>query len=590
MSSGVCLSIEAATLVEKLERASHSSETGLRLLDRHEEAEFYPYPEIWRRALEVSGGLHDLGVEPGDRVALVYPTSIEFIDAFFGTILAGAVPVPLYPPVRLHRLQEYEARTARMLEAVTARLVLADSRVRRILGPAVAATKPPLGCRVLGELSGRPGEFHRASPDGLAMVQFSSGTTVDPKPVALSHRAVAAQADGLNSHWPINRGIDHSGVSWLPLYHDMGLIGCVIAAVGAPGTMTLIPPELFLARPAVWLRTVSATGATISVAPNFGYGLCVEKIKDEQIEDIDLSAWRVALCGAEPVVPRVMRRFIDRFAPYGLRPEALTPVYGMSEATLAVTFSDLRKPFVSRCFDREILCRDGRAVEAADGLELVSVGRPIAGTEVRVVDGDGFELPEGSVGDVFARGPSIMDGYFDRPEATRDAIKDGWLDTGDLGFIHAGELFLTGRKKDVLILRGRCHSPTEVEAAVDEIDGVRTGCSVAVSWLPDGEDGEVLLLLVEAGRGVKVDDFVAIAEACRKTVRSATGLEVDGVEVLEPGTLPRTSSGKLRRQESLRLYLLNELDAPRPMTPWRLAGAAVKGSIEVARLNRRKRF
>ncbi len=582
--------IEDQTLVDMLERASRESQTGLRLLDRHEDAEFYPYPDVWRRALGVCGGLQDLGVEPGDRVALVYPTSIEFIDSFFGTTLAGAVPVPLYPPVRLHRLEEYETRTARMLDAVTARLVLADSRVRRILGPAVAAAGPPLGCRILEDLSGRPGEPVRRSADDLAMVQFSSGTTVDPKPVALSHRAVVAQANGLNAHWPDTDGVTHSGVSWLPLYHDMGLIGCIFTALERPGTMTLIPPEIFLARPAVWLRALSTYGATISVAPNFGYGLCVDKIKDEQIEGIDLSAWRVALCGAEPVVPRVMRRFIERFTPFGLRPEALTPVYGMSEATLGVTFSDLRAPFLSRCFDRERLSRDERAVEAVDGVELVSVGSPIAGTEVRVVDGNGVELQEGSVGDVFARGPSIMDGYFNRPQATREAIKDGWLDTGDRGFINNGELFLTGRKKDVLILRGRCHSPTEVEAAVDEIEGVRTGCSVAVSWLPDGEDGEVLLLLVEAGRGVKVDDFVALADACRSRVRSATGLEVDGVEVIAPGTLPRTSSGKLRRQESLRLYLADELEAPRPMTPWRLAGAAVRGSIEVARLNRKNRL
>jgi len=583
------LPIEDQTLVDLFERASCDPETGLRLIDRHEDAEFYPYPDVWRRALGVCGGLQDLGVEPGDRVALVYPTSIEFIDSFFGTILAGAVPVPLYPPVRLHRLEEYEGRTARMLRAVTARLVLADSRVRRILGPAVAAAEPPLGCRTLDDLSGRPGEPVGRGAGEISMVQFSSGTTVDPKPVALSHRVVVAQAAGLNAHWPLTDGITHSGLSWLPLYHDMGLIGCVIAAVGAPGTMTLIPPELFLARPAVWLRALSTYGATISVAPNFGYGLCVDKIKDEQIEGIDLSAWRVALCGAEPVVPRVMRRFIDRFEPFGLRPEALTPVYGMSEATLAVTFSDLQSPFVSRCFDRERLTRDERAVEVEDGLELVSVGRPIAGTEIRVISEDGVELPYGVVGDVFARGPSIMDGYFNRPDATREAIRDGWLDTGDRGFLNAGELYLTGRKKDVIILRGRCHSPTEVEAAVDEIEGVRTGCSVAVSWLPDGEDGEVLLLLVEAGRGVVDDDFSAIAVACRREVRSATGLEVDGVEVLAPGTLPRTSSGKLRRQESLRLYLMDELEAPRPMTPWRLAGTAVKGSFEVARLNRKNR-
>jgi acyl-CoA synthetase (AMP-forming)/AMP-acid ligase II len=583
------LPIEDQTLIDLLERASRDPGTGLRLIDRHEEAEFYPFPDVWRRALGVCGGLQNLGVEPGDRVALVYPTSIDFIGAFFGSILAGAVPVPLYPPVRLHRLEEYETRTARMLEAVTARLVLADSRVRRILGPAVASAEPPLGCRILEDLSGGRGDVVRRGAAELAMVQFSSGTTVDPKPVALSHRAVVAQTVSLNAHWPAADGVVHSGVSWLPLYHDMGLIGCIFTALERPGTLTLIPPELFLARPAVWLRALSTYGATISVAPNFGYGLAADKIKDEQIEGVDLSAWRVALCGAEPVVPRVMRRFIDRFAPFGLRPEALTPVYGMSEATLAVTFSDLRSPFVSRRFDRDRLSRDDRAVEAENGLELVSVGRPIAGTEIRVVGEDGVELPDGVVGDVFARGPSIMDGYFNRPEATREALKDGWLDTGDRGFINNGELFLTGRKKDVLILRGRCHSPTEVEAAVDEIEGVRTGCSVAVSWLPDGEDGEVLLLLVEAGRGVADDDFAAIAEACRKKVRSATGLEVDGVEVLVPGTLPRTSSGKLRRQESLRLYLADKLETPRPMTPWRLAGAAVRGSIEVARLNRRNR-
>jgi acyl-CoA synthetase (AMP-forming)/AMP-acid ligase II len=198
-------------------------------------------------------------------------------------------------------------------------------------------------------------------------------------------------------------------------------------------------------------------------------------------------------------------------------------------------------------------------------------------------------LGEGREGDVQVRGPSIMDGYFGRPEATREAIRDGWLDTGDRGFVHRGELFLTGRKKDVLILRGRCHSPTEVEAAVDEIPGVRTGCAVAVSWLPEGEDGEVLLLLLEAGAGLDPEGFADLAEACRREVRSATGLQVDGVEVLAPGTLPRTSSGKLRRQESLRLYLADELDAPRPMTPWRLAGAAVRGSIELARMHRRMR-
>lgn len=577
------------TLGGLLERASRRRDVGLRLLDRSEQARFFPWSEVWSRALDASSRLQRAGVRPGDRVALIYPTSIEFIDALFGCVLAGAVPVPLYPPVRLHRLDEYSARTAAMLDAVSAELVLVDRRIRPILGAAVTAAGPRSGCRTLAELANGPGAAVPRTADDLALIQFSSGTTVAPKPAALSHGAVVAQAVALNGHWPDSDACVHSGVSWLPLYHDMGLIGCVVTALERPGTMTLIPPELFLARPAVWLRAISTTSATISVAPNFAYGLCVEKIGDDDLEGVDLSSWRVALCGAEPVVPRVLRRFIRRFAPYGLRPEAVTPVYGLSEATLAVTFSAIETPFVSRRFDRDALSRDGRAVEAADGLELVSVGRPVGDAAVRIVDAGGAELPDGLIGEILTSGSSLMAGYYGRPEATGEVLRDGWLHTGDLGFFHDGELFLTGRAKDLLIIRGRNHPPTEVEVAVDGVPGVRTGCSVAVSWLPDGADGEVLLLLAEIERRGRASGSGDIGDACRAAVRTATGLELDRVELLEPGTLPRTSSGKLRRQESLRLYLAGELLPPGKVKPWKLAGAAVRGALDVARLNRDRR-
>ncbi len=579
----------AETLGGLLELAANRSDVGLRILDRTERASWFPWSEVRRRAVETCGRLQRAGVEAGDRVALVFPTTVEFVDGFFGALLAGAVPVPLYPPVRLHRLEEYGEKTAVMLRSVSARVVLADARLRPILGPAVAAARPPLGCRTLAGLKPGPGEPVPRKSDDLALVQFSSGTTMAPKPVALSHGAVAAHTVALNTHWPDGDGCINSGVSWLPLYHDMGLIGCVLTAMERPGTMTLIPPELFLARPAVWLRSISTYGATISVAPTFGYGLSVDKITDDQLEGVDLSSWWVALCGAEPVVPRVLRRFVDRFAAWGFPPEALTPVYGLSEASLAVSFSDLRRTFLSLHFDRDALSGDGRAVEVRDGIELVSVGRPLAGVELRVLDGQGAELAADRVGDVWVRGPSVMDGYLGRPEETGEVLRDGWLDTGDLGFLHGEELFLTGRKKDVLILRGRSHSPAEVEAAADEVEGVRRGCSVAVTWLPDDADGEVLLLLVETNRGADRSDDAGLADACRKAVRVATGLEVDAVEVLEPGTLPRTSSGKLRRAASLKHYLAGELVPPTKMNPWRLAGAAVKGSLEVARLNRRDR-
>jgi acyl-CoA synthetase (AMP-forming)/AMP-acid ligase II len=575
------------TVGELLERAAGRSDVGLRFLDRAERATMVPWSEIRSRAREVCGRLQRSGVAAGDRVALIFPTSVDFIEAFFGTVLAGAVPVPLYPPVRLHRLDEYSARTARMLDAVSARLVLADARVRPVLGAAMAAAAPPLGCRALRELDDGPAAPRLGSPGDLALIQFSSGTTADPKPVALSQRAVVAQAVGLNRHWPDRDGLVHSGVSWLPLYHDMGLVGCIFTALERPGDMTLIPPELFLARPAVWLRTLSRLRATISVAPNFAYALCAAKISDDELHGVDLSSWRVALCGAEPVVGPVLRRFVDRFTRFGLRPEALTPVYGLSEATLAVTFSDLERPFESRCFDRDRLTRDGRAEPAPGGVELVSLGRPLDGNELRVVDADGGELPAGRIGLVQVRGPSVMEGYFGRPEESREVLADGWLDTGDLGFVDGGELFLTGRAKDVLILRGRNHSPSEVEAALDEVSGVRAGCSVAVSWLPEGADGEVLLLLVEAADAAAVDRPDGLAERCRSAVRAAVGLDADRVEVVAPGTLPRTSSGKLRRAEALRLYLSGGLVPPGRMTAWRLASAALRGSLEIARANRR---
>lgn len=572
------------TLIDLLRRASSFTDVGLRLLDRSEDPSWFPWAEVFRRAEKMCGGLQQIGLRAGDRVGLVFPTSIDFFDTFFGVVLAGAIPVPLYPPVRLGRLEEYATRTSRMLSAVSPRLVMADGRVLRLLGTALRGVAPELGCRTPSDIPARTRDATSSSAGDLGLIQYSSGTTVDPKPVALSHRAIVTQAVALNAHWPDTKDIVNSGVSWLPLYHDMGLIGCVITALERPGSMTLIPPELFLTRPAVWLRAISRYRATISVAPNFAYGLCAEKIRDEELEGVDLSSWRVGLNGAEPVVPRVLRRFQQRFEPWGLRPETLTPVYGLSEATLAVTFSNIDRPSSSRKFDREILSRDGRAVEAPDGLEMTSVGRPIDGFEVRVVDSEDRALPSSRVGRLLVRGPSLMEGYYSRADATEEVLSEGWLDTGDLGFFHQRELYLTGRAKDVLILRGRSHSPTEVEASVDRVAGVRTGCTVAVSWLPDGADGEEMVVLVEAKHGVPRRRYAEIAGLCRDAIRVATGLGADVVEVVQPGTLPRTSSGKLRRQEALRLYRCGELAPPKRMTPVRLAGAVVRSSLELVRL------
>jgi len=594
---------DSPTVVAALERAEGlgpegRGRGGLRFLDRREEATFLPWPEIAARARQCAAGLQALGIEPGQRVALILPTGPEFFAAFFGAQLAGAVPVPLYPPVRLGRLAEYHRMTAAQIRAASARIVLTEPRLRRLLGETATAARPPLGVQTVGDLPAGTFTPVAVGPEDLGLVQFSSGTTVDPKPVALTHRALMSQTALLNHFWPDSAELTHAGVSWLPLYHDMGLIGCVFPALERPAELTLIGPEIFVARPAVWLRALSRYRATVSPAPNFAYGLCVSKIKDEELTGVDLSGWRVALNGAESISPMVLRAFIERFRPFGFRPEALTPVYGLSEAALAVTFSALDRPFRSHRFEREALAREGRAVpcdggpanggegsgEEGRGPELVSVGRPLPGFGLRILDEGGEEVPPGRVGRVWVTGPSLMAGYLDRPEATARALRDGWLDTGDQGFLWEGELYLTGRAKDVVLLRGRGYAPEGIERAVDGLPGLRTGCTVAASWMPEGGREEILALFVETAREVSGEQIAALPGAVCRAVLREVGLAVDEVVVLPPGTLPRTSSGKLRRGETVRRFRAGELSPPRPVNALRLAGAMARSGLAYARL------
>ncbi len=549
------------TLLEYLERASQVEEHGLRLLDRHEVETWLPWSQIARRAAQVAGQLAAAGIERGDRVALVFPTGEEFLAALFGVVHAGAVPAPLYPPARLGRLDEYRRQSQRMMAAAGARLALVGADVAPALGEATA-WPAPLGVRRLGELpAAPPAPPIRVAPDDLGLVQFSSGTTGEPKPVGLSHRAICAQVRALNAHWPDEPGLIHSGVSWLPLYHDMGLIGCLFTALERPGTLTLLPPDAFVARPALWLRAISRYRATLSAAPNFAFAVCAERISDAELAELDLSSWRVALNGAESIAPAVLERFCERFSACGFQRQAMTPVYGLSEAALAVTFSELAAPPRVRRFARAELRDADRAIESPDGTELVSVGRPLPGFAVEVRDERRRALAEGRVGHVAVRGPSLMSGYLGQPEDTARALRDGWLDTGDLGFLLDGELYLVGRAKDVLILRGRNHPPDDVEQAAGAIAGARPGCAVAVSHLPENASGERLLVFLEHARHSPREAHALLGEAARRAVLERTGLDADEVIVLAPGSLPRTSSGKLRRQEALRRHLRGELGA-----------------------------
>jgi acyl-CoA synthetase (AMP-forming)/AMP-acid ligase II len=569
--------------------AAARSDESLIFVGRDEKDRPIPMNEIRWHARSLAAGLRDIGVATGDRVALVLPTCPEFVACFFGVLAAGAIPVPLYPPVRLGKLDEYHHRTTAMLRAVQAALVVTDERIRPLLGIAVAKAAPPLGCVAVSGL-GRAGGHEidpevdpasRVAADDVALIQFSSGTTHDPKPVALTHESLLYNLAAIADYFDGEGTPDPVGVTWLPLYHDMGLIGNLLTAFYLARPLVLLPPELFLAVPAAWFRAISRHRGTYTTAPNFAFGLCLKRIRDDELDGVDLRSWSFCLSGAELISAEVQRRFGERFGRWGFDASAFTPGYGLAEASVAVTFKPARSLF--KTVAAEDL--DSAAIVGSGGKELVSTGRPLAGVEVEIRDDESRSLPDDRVGRIFVGGPSVMAGYFGRADLSRQVLHDGWLDSGDLGFIHDGELFVCGRSKETVIIRGANHAPQDFEAALDGLAGVRTGCAVAVGYVPAGAYDEALAMLVETTPGGPP----SLATDVAARVLQRTGIAVSHVELLVPGTLPRTSSGKLRRLEARTQWLAGTLSPPRRVSALRLLLATAKGRISHARALRSRR-
>jgi len=573
-----------ATVGQALQAAAgHGS--GVTFLDLRERETALSWAEVARRAGEAAGALARAGVAPGDRVAIVLRTEPAFLDALLGASLRGAVPVPLYPPVRLGRLPEWTQATARMIEVSGASLVVSGGSSARLLGEAVARARPRLGWLAAEKLTGGgpPAAAHAAHPEELALVQFSSGSTVDPKPVALTHRALTAQIAALVAL--VRPTPADVLVSWLPLYHDMGLIGCLLGALSYPGPLVLLPPEHFLARPALWLRAIARHRGTISAAPSFGYSYAAERAPAAELAGLDLSSWRIALDGAEPISALALRRFAERLQPYGLDPRALLPVYGLSEAALAVTFCPPRWPPRTIRADARLLAAEGRL--APGDREIASVGVPVPGVEVEVRGERGEPLPPGRLGRIQVRSPSLMREYLGQRAATAAALRDGWLETGDLGFEEGGELFVHGRAKDLVVVRGANHAPEEFEGCLEGLGGLRPGCAVAIGQPgPSGEEG--LWILAERAGDAGAEAEAGLRQAVRRAVTERSGISPAEVRILAPGTLPRTSSGKMRRGEARRRLEAGALLPPeRPGALWLLARAA-RSAVSLARRRSRE--
>ncbi len=494
------------------------------------------------------------GVEPGDRVILVLPTERAFYESYWGILLAGAVPVPAYPPVRMGRLEEYLVNLAAVARSSGARVVITSPVVRPLVRP--LEDRLPEGCRFVVPADVVPGGSApgaRPAPGDLALLQYTSGSTGSQKGVMLSHGNLLANLRAIGAGIEVRD--DDVAVSWLPLYHDMGLIGLMLGTLYFGIPLVAISPIDFLRRPARWIRLLSEHRGTVTAGPNFAYSLVARKMRDADLQGIDLSPLRVALCGAEPIHPTTVDGFTRRFEPCGFRPEAFFPAYGLAENTLAVSFSPLgTRPRVEH-LDAEALERENRAVrrEPGEGTRaVVSVGFPLPTVEVAVVDEEDRSLPEGVRGEVVVRGPSVMAGYLGQPEATAQVLRNGWLHTGDLGFFLDGHLYISGRRKDLVIKAGRNYFAEDLETAAARVDGVRPGgvCAFSVSRADRGT--EEVILVAEAREGAEPG---GLADAIRREVGESTGCRPDQVVMVPPRTLPKTSSGKIQRFRARSWYL-----------------------------------
>ncbi|AYF78829.1 fatty acyl-AMP ligase [Nocardia yunnanensis] len=514
------------------------------------------YAELFRASRAAAAALIGHGVRRGEPVGILCPNAPEFLVSFFGVAAAGAAATPLPLPASTRRAGGYPAQLAAITAAAGMRTVLVSPRFAELvplLGDAVAVefldTTALSDTTVLSDTTALCGDagvpLPVPRPDDLAVVQFTSGSTALPKGVRLTHRQVMA---GLAA---IRRGIaldlEDQGGFWLPLFHDMGLFGTLSAILrGIPAH--LWSPMAFVKDPARWLREFAASGTTITAMPSFGYEALLSAIPPEQVTEYDLSRWRIAFNGAEPISQEVVARFLDRFAPAGFAPSAMFGVYGMAEATLAVAFPPLGRDPLFEWVDRALLADAQYAEPVSPGQAgaraVAGVGSAVAGLELRVVSTDsGVELPDGRVGEILVRGASVTDGYLSAdPAAVADRFVDGWLRTGDLGYRRGGELFVTGRCKDMITVRGVNHYAQDVEATVRDLDGIhKQRCTAAID--PDGAD--VIALIAETE--LDGDAATALARAIRDRVAAELGLTAVEVHLVPPRTIPRTSSGKLRR-------------------------------------------
>lgn len=579
----------ARTLIEVIEWhvARHPQRVHVVLLGEAGAAERITYGALLEHAREIATGLAARGLAAGETVALMLPTGREYLACFLAVLAAGGVPVPIYPPARMSQIEEHLRRHARILANAAAVLMITVGQalgVAQLLRAAVPSLRSILTPEEL-RAAPSPG-LHCGSAGDLAFLQYTSGSTGDPKGVMLTHANLLANLRAMGRAGEVRA--DDVFVSWLPLYHDMGLIGAWLAPMYFGFPLVLMSPLAFLARPVRWLEAIHRYRGTISGAPNFAYELVARKVTDDDLRGLDLACWRLAFNGAEPVAPATLDAFSTRLAPFGFRREALAPVYGLAECSVCLAVPPLGRGPKIDAIDREALATQRIAIPVEAGaphaLLVPSCGRAIPGHAMRIVDAGGRERGPREVGRLQFSGPSATQGYYRNPAATAALLAGEWRETGDYAYLAGGEVYLTGRSKDVILRGGRNLYPYELEQAVGEVPGVRKGCVAVFGSLDPASGTERVVVLAETretGGGARE----ALRARILAVASDVIGMAPDDVVLAPPHSVLKTSSGKIRRAACRELYESGRLGhavAPVWIQLTRLSAAALAGRLRAA--------
>lgn len=555
------------TLADALEGSAKSSPTrGYRFVRNDKfENDFHSFVSLEEQTRKIAGALQELGLRKGDRLALILPDNDQFVLTFLAALRGGIVPVPIYPPTGLGQLSGYVDNTRHIVRQSGAKALITAPVIKPLLGSVQAESPALTEVTTFANLRESNATFAPASVEASdpAFIQFTSGSTSRPKGVVLTHANLLANirnivVEGLRADPEVD-----AGFAWLPLFHDMGLIGFVLAPVVHGIEVTFLSPMLFLKRPSIWVRGMSRYRSAITFGPNFAYALSVKRVRDKEIEGIDLSKWRVAGCGAEPIRAETLEAFAEHYAPYGFKKESFYPAYGLAESTLAVSFSrgvptDRVKAPVLWAQDEAVPCSESDP----DALRIVSCGPAFEGHQAAIfaLDDEKCErpLPDRKVGEIRLKGPSVSPGYYEAPDLTEKAFVDGWFKTGDLGYLVDGNIHICGRSKEVVIVNGRNFYPQDIEWEASQVEGVRKGNVIAFGTGGDDGEREAVAVAFETAVTDEAEQERMVKEI-RGRVQEVIGLMLDDVVPLAAGVLPKTSSGKLQRTKTRDLYESGEL-------------------------------